>query len=70
MELTVAVSGAGPIPSTALYQCTLTVAFDGPIETMTMTVIIPRTDDEAALKAQAIARAKELARLFYETQPG
>ena len=40
--------------------------FDGPLEAMMMSVLISNKGDEASRKMQAIARAKELARLFYE----
>jgi flagellar biosynthesis/type III secretory pathway ATPase len=40
--------------------------FDCPDETMTMSVVIADTGDEASRKMQAVARAKELARYFYE----
>jgi hypothetical protein len=40
--------------------------FGGPLEAMTMSVLISNKGDEASRKMQAIARAKELARLFYE----
>ena len=43
---------------------TFIVEFAGPTETMTLTVIVPNEGDEAALKEQVIARAKDFALQF------
>jgi hypothetical protein len=61
MDIDVQVKGHGPIPGKAFTQYAVSVEFDGPIETITMTVIVPSED---ATEARAISRAKELARLF------
>jgi hypothetical protein len=66
MSITVKVIGHGPIPHTDLAQCAVGVTFDGPIETLTLTVVVP-TKPEASIEARAIARAKELVRLFVAT---
>ena len=40
------------------------VEFSGPTESMTLTVIVPNDGDEAALREQGIARAKDFALQF------
>ena len=66
MKIDVQISGHGPVPGAAMAQYTVMTDFDGPLEAMTMSVLISSKGDEASRKMQAIARAKELARLFYE----
>lgn len=63
MKAEIKATGVGPIPGKALTQFTVLVNFNGPIEALTMTVTIPTAD---ATEDRAIARAKELARLFCE----
>jgi hypothetical protein len=63
MNISVAVSGHGQLPGSNLSQCTLTVQFDGPVESMTLTVVIA-AEPAASIEARAIARAKELAQQF------
>jgi hypothetical protein len=65
MKINVQISGHGPVPGAAMAQYTVMTQFDGPLEAMTMSVISNK-GDEASRKMQAIARAKELARLLYE----
>jgi len=52
------------VAGTDLAHFTVIVTFDGPIESMTLTVVVPDQSDKAATEALAIARAKELARQF------
>jgi len=68
MKIDVQISGHGPVPDAAMAQYTVMTHFEGPQEAMTMSVVIANTGDEASRKMQAIARAKELARLFYEQE--
>jgi|HubBroStandDraft_4_1064222.scaffolds.fasta_scaffold4219036_1 hypothetical protein len=68
MDVEVEVTGHGPGSDKSLIHFTVTVRFGGPIETMMMTVVIPaRADEDDAGRARAIARAKELTRLFVTT---
>lgn len=64
MEMKIDIAGHGPIPGTNMVQFALSIDFDGPIETMTITVTVPNQANEGASRAAAISRAKELARLF------
>jgi hypothetical protein len=66
MKIDVQISGHGTVPDAAMAQYTVTTHFDDPLEAMTMSVVISNTGEEASRKMQAVARAKELARLFYE----
>ena len=66
MKVDVQISAHGPIPGAPMAQYTVMTQFDGPHEAMTMSVVISNNGDEASRKLQAVARAKELARLFYE----
>jgi hypothetical protein len=66
MKIDMQISGHGPVPGAAMAQYTVMTDFDGPLEAMTMSVVISNKGDEASRKMQAIARAKELARLFCE----
>jgi hypothetical protein len=68
MKIDVQILGHGTVPDAAMAQYTVTTHFDGPLEAMTMSVVISNTGDEASRKMQAVARAKELARLFYEQE--
>ena len=68
MKIDVQISGHGTVPDATMAQYTVTTHFDGPLEAMTMSVLISNKGDEASRKMQAIARAKELARLFYEQE--
>jgi hypothetical protein len=54
----------GPDPETTKALVNIIVEFSGPTETMTLTVIVPNEGDEAALKEQGIARAKDFALQF------
>jgi hypothetical protein len=65
MKIDVQISGHGPVPGVAMAQYTVMTDFDGPLEAMTMSVLISNKGDEASRKLQAIARAKELARLYF-----
>jgi flagellar biosynthesis/type III secretory pathway ATPase len=66
MKIDVQISGHGPVAGGAMAQYTVMTHFEGPHEAMTMSVVIANTGDEASRKMQAVARAKELARYFYE----
>jgi hypothetical protein len=66
MKIDVQISGHAPVPGAAMAQYTVMTHFEGPQEAMTMSVVIANTGDEASRKMQAVARAKELARYFYE----
>ena len=66
MDLDIEVVGKGPVPGTSHMHFEVGVNFDGPIETLTITAIVPDQRSASANRAAAIARAKELARLFAE----
>jgi hypothetical protein len=66
MKIDVQISGDGAIPGGPMAQYTIMTHFEGPHEAMTMSVVIANTGDEPSRKMQAVARAKELARYFYE----
>jgi uncharacterized protein YaaW (UPF0174 family) len=69
MKITISVMGHGLIPGTNTAQYAVLVTFGGPVETMTITVVVDAHYDEATGKAVAIARAKELAQLFVASPP-
>ena len=52
----------------SLLHCTISVTFDGPIETLTIMVLIPSSLDKETNHARAIAKAKQLAQLFIATE--
>ena len=62
MKISAKITGRGPIPGNALAHVTVVVQFDGPIESMKITVTVPAQGTDEATQAQGIARAKELAR--------
>ena len=64
MMISAKVVGYGPDPETTKALVNIIVEFSGPTETMTLTVIVPKEGDEAALKEQGIARAKDLVLQF------
>ena len=64
MKIEVQLPARGPVPGAAMAQYTVITHFDGPLEAMTMSVVIANKLDEDSRKMQAVARAKELARLF------
>ena len=64
MQIKIEVTGRGPIPRSDLLQFTITAQLDGPIETMTITVMVRNRHDEDANRASALARAMEFAQLF------
>jgi hypothetical protein len=64
MKVNAKVVGYGPDPETTKALVNIIVEFSGPTETMTLTVIVPNEGDEAALKEQGIARAKDFALQF------
>ena len=64
MKVNAKVVGYGPDPETTKALVNIIVEFSGPTETMTLTVIVPNEGDEAALKEQSIARAKDFALQF------
>jgi len=66
MKIDAQILGHGTVPDATMAQYTVTTHFDGPLEAMTMSVVISNTGDEASRKMQAVSRAKELARIFYE----
>ena len=77
MKINAKVVGYGPDPETTKALVNIIVEFSGPTETMTLTVIVPNEGDEAALKEQGIARAKDFAlqfaaeiRHYFPFQPG
>jgi hypothetical protein len=41
LDISVAISGFDQLPSSNSAHCTVTVQFDGPVETMHLTVLIP-----------------------------
>lgn len=63
MKMDMHLSGHGPVPGTHLLQFTIAATFDGPVESLTMTVVVPNRGADANPVA-AIARAKELAHEF------
>jgi hypothetical protein len=68
MELTMHMSGEGPFPGGKdLAHWTIQAYVEAPHEAMTFTVVVPNQGGEDAMRAQAISRAKELARKFCET---
>jgi hypothetical protein len=56
--------GYGPDPETTMALVNIIVEFNGPTESTTLTVIVPNDGDEATLKEQGIARAKDFALQF------
>jgi hypothetical protein len=60
------VVGSGPVPRADVHLFRVVARFDGPIETLTATVLVQRQDDEAAMRAKAVSRAKELALQFFQ----
>jgi hypothetical protein len=69
MKINAKVVGYGPDPETTKALVNIIVEFSGPTETMTLTVIVPNEGDEAALKEQGIARAKDFALQFAADNP-
>ena len=69
MKVNAKVVGYGPDPETTKALVNIIVEFSGPTETMTLTVIVPNEGDEAALKEQGIARAKDFALNSPPTDP-
>ena len=64
MKINAKVVGYGPDPETTKALVNVIVEFSGPTETMTLTVIVPNEGDEATLKEQGTARAKDFALQF------
>ena len=64
MKVNAKVVGYGPDPETTKALVNIIVEFSGPTETMTLTVIVPNEGDEAALKEQGNARAKDFVLQF------
>jgi hypothetical protein len=64
MKINAKVVGYGPDPGRAKALVNVIVGFCGPLESMTLTVIVPNEGDEASLQEQGIARAKDFALQF------
>jgi hypothetical protein len=70
MRINAKVVGYGPDPGRDQALVNVIVEFSGPTESMTLTVIVPNEGDEAALREQGIARAKNFALQFAALPPG
>jgi hypothetical protein len=68
MKIDAKVIGYGPDPGREKALVTVTVEFNGPTESMTLSVIVPNEGDENALRDRGIAKAKDLA-LQFATYP-
>jgi hypothetical protein len=64
MKINAKVVGYGPDPERIQALVNIIVEFSGPTQSMTLTVIVPNEGDEAALREQGIARAKDFALQF------
>jgi hypothetical protein len=64
MKINSKVVGYGPDPERIQALVNIIVEFSGPTQSMTLTVIVPNEGDEAALREQGIARAKDFALQF------
>ena len=64
MKINSKVVGYGPDPERIQALVNIIVEFSGPTQSMTLTVIMPNEGDEAALREQGIARAKDFALQF------
>jgi hypothetical protein len=65
MKIKTEVAGYGPRPAETHALVNVFVEFNGPSESMAMTVLVPNEgDDESALCEKGIARAKDFARQF------
>jgi hypothetical protein len=69
MKINAKVVGYGPDPGRDKALVNIIVEFAGPTETMTLTVIVANEGDEAALKEQGIARARDFALQFAAHRP-
>jgi hypothetical protein len=69
MKINAKVVGYGPDPETTQALVNIIVEFAGPTETMTLTVMVPNEGDEAALKEQGIAKARDFALQFAANRP-
>jgi hypothetical protein len=66
MKIKTEVAGYGPRPAETHALVNVFVEFNGPSESMAMTVLVPNEGDEAVLCEKGKARAKDLARQFAE----
>jgi hypothetical protein len=64
MKIKTEVAGYGPRPDETHALVNVFVEFDGPSESMAMTVLVPNEGDEGALCEKGIARAKDFVRQF------
>jgi hypothetical protein len=66
MKINAKVVGYGPDPGRTKA---IIVEFSGSTESMSLTVIVPNDGDEAALREQGIARARDFALQFAAHRP-
>jgi hypothetical protein len=59
MKINAKVVGYGPDPGRTKALVNIIVEFSGSTESMSLTVIVPNDGDEAALREQGIARARD-----------
>jgi hypothetical protein len=64
MKINAKIVGYGPDSERTQALVNIIVEFAGPTETMTLSVIVPNEGDEATLKEQGIARARDYALQF------
>ena len=64
MKINIGVGGYEQNGNTDTVHANVSVEFDGPVETITFTVIVKNDPDQAIVESRAISRSKALARLF------
>ncbi len=64
LKIKTEVAGYGPRPADTHALINVFVEFNGPSESMAMTVFVPNDGDESALCEKGITRAKDFARQF------
>jgi hypothetical protein len=69
MKINAKVVGYGPDPGRTKALVNIIVEFSGSTESMSLTVIVPNDGDEAALREQGIARARDFALQFAAHRP-
>ena len=64
MKIKTELAGYGPHPADTHALINVFVEFNGPSESMAMTVLVPNEGDESVLCEQGKTRAKDFARQF------
>lgn len=62
--------GRGPVPMSDMVMVNISVEFNGPTESMTMSVTVPNVGTEKEKSDRALARAKGFVRQFADLPSG